>query len=43
MEFCDQIKLVPARLVLQNGEVYEGYRPRGAKKTLLAKWFLQPA
>ena len=27
MEFCDQIKLVPARLVLQNGEIYEGACP----------------
>ena len=27
MEFCDQIKWIPARLVLQNGEVYEGVSP----------------
>lgn len=27
MEFCDQMKRVPARLVLQNGEVYEGTCP----------------
>lgn len=28
MEFCEQIKMVPSRLVLQNGEVYEGTSPQ---------------
>jgi carbamoyl-phosphate synthase small subunit len=27
MKFCDHIRLIPARLVLQNGEVYEGASP----------------
>jgi carbamoyl-phosphate synthase small subunit len=32
MKFCDQIKSVPARLVLQNGEVYEGVSPQWSQE-----------
>ena len=37
MEFFSQIKLVPARLVLQNGEIYEGLSPDWCREDLFGE------